>query len=139
MSSTPTRRSRPCERSWPIPERPKLGQHLKYDLNVLERAGVNWPASRTTPCSSPIVYHSTATRHDLDSLAGRYLGRQTTSSRQVAGKGKQQVTFDQVPVATAADYAGEDAEVTLALHQTLWPKLEAHGRPRASTRNWKFP
>jgi DNA polymerase I len=110
--------------------RPKVGQHLKYDLNVLERAGVELAGIVHDTMLESYVYHSTATRHDMDSLAGRYLGRQTTSFEAVAGKGKKQVTFDQVPVATAADYAGEDAEVTLALHQHLWPKLEALDGPR---------
>ena len=109
--------------------RPKVGQHLKYDLNVLERAGVELSGIAHDTMLESYVYHSTATRHDMDSLAGRYLGRQTTSFEAVAGKGKKQVTFDQVPVAAAADYAGEDAEVTLALHQHLWPKLKALDGP----------
>jgi DNA polymerase-1 len=71
------------------------------------------------------VFHSTATRHDMDSLAGRYLGRQTTTYEQVAGKGSKQVSFDKVPLTVAAAYAGEDADVTLALHRHLWPKLAA--------------
>ncbi len=106
-------------------DRPKLGQNLKYDLNVLERAGVNLAGVVHDTMLASYVFHSTATRHDMDSLAGRYLGRQTTSYEQVAGKGKAQVSFDQVPVDVAALYAGEDAEVTLALHQHLWPKIQA--------------
>jgi len=105
-------------------ERPKVGQHFKYDLNVLERAGIDLAGIRHDTMLESYIFHSTATRHDMDSLATRYLGRQTTSYEAVAGKGKKQVTFDQVPVATAAEYAGEDAEVTLALHQNLWPRLE---------------
>ncbi len=105
--------------------KPKLGQNLKYDLNVLHRAGVHLAGVAHDTMLQSYVFNSTATRHDMDSLAGRYLGRQTTSYEQVAGKGKQQVTFDQVPVAKASAYAGEDAEVTLALHRHLWPKLEA--------------
>ncbi|MGY6553543.1 MAG: DNA polymerase I [Wenzhouxiangella sp.] len=104
--------------------RPKLGQNLKYDLNVLHRAGIALDGVAHDTMLASYVFHSTATRHDMDSLAMRYLGRQTTSYEQVAGKGKQQVRFDQVPVATAADYAGEDAEVTLALHRHLWAKLK---------------
>ncbi len=72
-------------------------------------------------------------------LAARYLGRQTTSYETVAGKGKKQVTFDQVPVATAAEYAGEDAEVTLALHAHLWPKLEKLDGPRRVYRELEIP
>jgi len=105
-------------------DRPKVGQHFKYDLNVLDRAGIRLGGIRHDTMLESYTYHSSGTRHDMDSLAARYLGRQTTSYEAVAGKGKSQVTFDQVPVATAAEYAGEDAEVTLALHQHLWPKLE---------------
>jgi DNA polymerase-1 len=75
----------------------------------------------------------------MDSLASRYLGRQTTSYETVAGKGKKQVTFDQVPVATAAEYAGEDAEVTLALHAHLWPKLEKLDGPSRVYRELEIP
>lgn len=121
------------------PERPKLGQHLKYDLNVLRRAGLELAGIAHDTMLESYLFHSTATRHDLDSLAGRYLGRQTTSYEQVAGKGKQQLRFDQVPVAAAAEYAGEDAEVTLALHQTLWPKLKAMDGPRRVYEELEIP
>ena len=107
-------------------ERPKLAQHTKYDLNVLQRAGVRLAGIRHDTMLESYCYNATATRHDLDSLATRYLGRQTTSYEQVAGKGKQQLTFDQVPVARAADYAGEDAEVCLALHHKLWPEVSKY-------------
>jgi DNA polymerase I len=107
-------------------ERPKLAQHTKYDLNVLQRAGVRLAGIRHDSMLESYCYNATATRHDLDSLATRYLGRQTTSYEQVAGKGKQQLTFDQVPVARAADYAGEDAEVCLALHHKLWPEVSKY-------------
>ncbi len=120
-------------------DHPKVGQHLKYDLNVLERAGVNLAGIAHDTMLESYLYHSTATRHDMDSLAARYLGRQTTSFEAVAGKGKKQVTFDQVPVETAADYAGEDAEVTLALHEHLWPKLEALDGPRRVYQELEIP
>jgi DNA polymerase-1 len=106
-------------------EQTKVGQHLKYDMNVLERADIRLRGIRHDTMLESYVFNATGTRHDMDSLAGRYLGRQTTSFEQVAGKGRQQVTFDQVPVEVAADYAGEDAEVTLALHSHLWPKIDA--------------
>ncbi len=102
----------------------KVGQHLKYDMNVLARAGIKLAGIRHDTMLESYVFHSTATRHDMDSLASRYLGRQTTSYEQVAGKGRNQVTFDQVPVSVAAQYAGEDAEVTLALHENLWAKID---------------
>ncbi|MEE4296134.1 MAG: DNA polymerase I [Wenzhouxiangella sp.] len=106
-------------------DHPKVGQHLKYDLNVLARAGIKLAGIQHDTMLESYVFHSTATRHDMDSLANRYLGRQTTSYEQVAGKGRQQVTFDKVAVSVAAQYAGEDAEVTLALHDHLWPKIDA--------------
>ncbi len=110
--------------------RSKLGQHLKYDLNVLKRAGVDLAGIVHDTMLQSYVLQSTGTRHDMDSLASRYLGRQTTSYEAVAGKGKQQLRFDQVATARAAAYAGEDAEVTLALHQTLWPRLGEQDGPR---------
>ncbi|MEX2499480.1 MAG: DNA polymerase I [Wenzhouxiangellaceae bacterium] len=108
------------------PDRPKLAQHTKYDLNVLRRAGVTLAGIRHDTMLESYCYNATATRHDLDSLAARYLGRQTTTYEQVAGKGKQQLTFDQVSVAQAAGYAGEDAEVCLALHRRLWPEVSKY-------------
>ncbi len=120
-------------------DRPKVGQHLKYDLNVLARVDMALNGIAHDTMLESYVYHSTASRHDLDSLAGRYLGRQTTSFEQVAGKGKDQVTFDQVPVARAAAYAGEDAEITLALHRRLWPKLSAMEGPRKVYQSLEIP
>ena len=107
-------------------DRPKLAQHTKYDLNVLDQAGIQLAGIAHDTMLQSYCFNATATRHDLDSLAGRYLSRQTTSYEQVAGKGKQQVTFDQVSVPIAADYAGEDAEVCLALHQRLWPEIQRY-------------
>ncbi|HKL50820.1 MAG TPA: DNA polymerase, partial [Wenzhouxiangellaceae bacterium] len=105
---------------------PKLAQHTKYDLNVLRRAGLKLAGIRHDTMLESYCYNATATRHDLDSLAARYLGRQTTTYEQIAGKGKQQIAFDQVPVAQAANYAGEDAEVCLALHRKLWPEVSRY-------------
>ena len=119
--------------------RPKVGQHLKYDLNVLRRAEIELNGIAHDTMLESYVFNSTATRHDMDSLANRYLGRQTTKYEAVAGKGKAQVTFDQVPVAQAADYAAEDADVTLALHNTLWPKLKSASGPRSIYESLEIP
>jgi DNA polymerase-1 len=119
--------------------RGKVGQHLKYDLNVLRRAGLELNGIQHDTMLESYVFHSTATRHDMDSLAGRYLGRQTQSYESVAGKGKQQLLFDQVPVARAADYAAEDADVTLALHRTLWPKLQSQPGPQSIYESLEIP
>lgn len=121
------------------PDRPKVGQHLKYDLNVLVQAGFQLCGIQHDTMLESYVFNSTASRHDMDSLASRYLGRQTTSFEQVAGKGKAQVTFDQVPVAAAAEYAAEDADVTLALHHKLWPQLKAQEGPERVYRELEIP
>ncbi|MDX1625311.1 MAG: DNA polymerase I [Wenzhouxiangellaceae bacterium] len=118
---------------------PKLAQHAKYDLNVLHRAGIRLAGLRHDSMLESYCHNATATRHDLDSLAGRYLGRTTIPYEQVAGKGKKQLTFDEVPVAEAAAYAGEDAEVCLALHRELWPKVEAEGGVRGIYESLEIP
>ncbi|NKI35246.1 DNA polymerase I [Wenzhouxiangella sp. XN79A] len=120
-------------------DRPKLAHHTKYDLNVLERAGVRLAGIAHDTMLESYCYNATATRHDLDSLAGRYLGRTTISYEDVAGKGKAQLRFDEVPVAAAADYAGEDAEVCLALHRKLWPELAESGRAAEVYRDLEIP
>ncbi len=112
--------------------RAKVGQNLKYDMSVL----ANLTASRMKGIAfdtmlESYVLDSTATRHDMDSLALKYLGHKTIHFEDVAGKGKSQVTFDQVPLEQAAPYAAEDADVTLRLHQALWPKVESE--PRLAT------
>ncbi|MFW5815727.1 MAG: DNA polymerase I, partial [Wenzhouxiangella sp.] len=120
-------------------QKAKVGQHLKYDLNVLKRAGIDLAGVVHDTMLESYVYHSTATRHDMDSLAGRYLGRQTTTYEQVAGKGSKQLKFDQVPLPVASAYAGEDAEVTLALHRHLWPKIESESRLQSVYESLEIP
>ncbi|HTT07513.1 MAG TPA: DNA polymerase I [Gammaproteobacteria bacterium] len=105
--------------------RPKLGQHLKYDRNVLSHHGILLAGIRHDSMLESYVLDSTATRHDLDSLALKYLGHRTIHFEDVAGKGANQITFNQVPVEQAAPYAAEDADVSLKLHRHLWPRLEA--------------
>ncbi|MEM1081411.1 MAG: DNA polymerase I, partial [Pseudomonadota bacterium] len=117
----------------------KLAQHTKYDLNVLQRAGIQLRGVAHDSMLQSYCFNATATRHDLDSLAGRYLGRSTTSFEQVAGKGKQQLTFDQVAVEVAAAYAGEDAEVCLALHHKLWPEIQRYRRVQSIYQDLEVP
>ncbi len=107
------------------PDRPKVGQNLKYDASVLARYDIELRGIAFDTMLESYVLDSTATRHDMDSLALKYLGRSTTHFEDVAGKGAKQITFDQVGLEEAAHYAAEDAEVTLALHEALWPKLSA--------------
>ena len=78
------------------------------------------------------VLDSTASRHDLDSLCQKYLGHTNIKFEEVAGKGAKQLTFDQVPLETASPYAAEDADMTLRLHQLLWPRLVAEPRLKAA-------
>ena len=107
------------------PARPKLGQHAKYDMNVLSQYGITVQGLKHDSMLESYVWNATATRHDMDSLAKKYLGYETIKYEQVAGKGAKQISFSQVDLETARDYAAEDADVTLRLHRALWPKLES--------------
>lgn len=107
------------------PKKPKLGQHGKYDLHVMRRHGVNIRGYAQDTLLESFVLNSTATRHDLDSLAQRYLGYSTIRYEDIAGKGAKQIPFSQVDIDTAARYAAEDADICLRLHQVLSEKLAA--------------
>ena len=116
------------ERLKPLLEDPaisKVGQNLKYDMSVLARYGVQLAGVAYDTMLESYVLNSVATRHNMDDLAEKYLGRTTIHFEDVAGKGSKQLTFDQVPVDQATTYAAEDADITLQLHQHLWPKLSA--------------
>ena len=102
----------------------KLGHHLKYDTHVLRNHGIELRGMAFDTMLESYVLDSTASRHDMDSLAGHYLGIKTTKYEDVAGKGAKQIGFSQVPLEQAGPYAAEDADVTLRLHQHLWPRLE---------------
>ncbi|OZB62218.1 MAG: DNA polymerase I [Lysobacterales bacterium 14-68-21] len=106
------------------PQRPKLGQHAKYDMNVLSQYGIVVRGLKHDTMLESFVWNATATRHDMDSLASRYLGYETIKYEQVAGKGAKQISFSQVDLETARDYAAEDADITLRLHHALWPRLQ---------------
>ncbi len=105
-------------------ERAKLGHHLKYDAHVLANHGIDLKGIAYDTMLESYVLDSTASRHDMDSLAGHYLGIITTKYEEVAGKGAKQISFNQVPLETAGSYAAEDADITLRLHEHLWPRLE---------------
>lgn len=109
------------------PERAKVGHHLKYDAHVLGNYGIRLTGMRYDSMLESYVLNSTATRHDLDSVAREYLGLQTIQYHDVAGKGAKQLSFDEVPIETAAPYAAEDADITLRLHNALWPQIESTG------------
>ncbi len=108
-------------------EQPKVGQNLKYDMSVLARYGIELRGVRYDSMLESYVLDSTATRHDMDSLALKYLGHKTIGYEDVAGKGTAQISFDQVPLEQATPYAAEDAEVTLRLHLALWPRVVSEG------------
>ncbi len=101
----------------------KVGHHLKYDAHVLRRYDIALGGMAFDSMLESYVLNSVATRHDMDSTARHYLGRDTIKYEEVAGKGAKQLTFNQVDLDTAAPYAAEDAAITLALHDTLWEGL----------------
>ncbi|HEY3253251.1 MAG TPA: DNA polymerase, partial [Polyangiaceae bacterium] len=101
----------------------KVGHHLKYDAHVLANHGIQLRGMRYDSMLESYVWNSTATRHDMDSVAERYLGIRTIHYEDVAGKGAKQIAFSQVPVDKAAEYSSEDSDVTLRLHQVIWPQI----------------
>ncbi|MDG2116561.1 MAG: DNA polymerase I [Porticoccaceae bacterium] len=113
----------------PILEDPsikKVGQNLKYDMSVLAQHGIQLAGLAFDTMLESYVLDSVATRHDMDSLADHYLDETTTSFSDVAGKGATQLTFNQVALEQAAPYACEDADITLRLHEALWPQVAKH-------------
>jgi DNA polymerase-1 len=105
------------------PQRFKVGHHIKYDRNVLANHGITLDGIRYDTMLESYVLDSTATRHDMDSVALKYLRHTTIAYEDVAGKGAGQLSFNEVPIEQAAPYAAEDADITLRLHQTMWPLL----------------
>ena len=103
----------------------KVGQNLKYDMSIFAQHGVALGGIEFDTMLESYVLDSVATRHDMDSLAEKYLGEETTKFVDVAGKGASQLTFNQVALEEAAPYAAEDADITLRLHQALWPQVSA--------------
>ena len=103
--------------------RAKVGQHIKFDLNVLARHGLNVRGVRHDTMLQSYVIDAAGSRHDMDTLAQKYLGHTTIAFSDVAGKGKNQITFNQVALDVAANYSAEDADITLRLHQTLYPRV----------------
>ncbi len=104
-------------------EQKKVGHHLKYDAHILARYDIELRGMAFDSMLESYVLNSVATRHDMDSVARQYLGKETIHYEDVAGKGAKQLTFNQVDLETAAPYAAEDADITLQLHDALWKKL----------------
>ena len=103
----------------------KLGHHLKFDAHVLANYGIALNGQRFDSMLESYVLNSVATRHDMDASAVRYLGVKTIHFEELTGKGAKKITFNQVDVDRAAEYAAEDADITLQLHQAIWPQIEA--------------
>ncbi|MFG6665871.1 DNA polymerase I [Halomonas sp. HNIBRBA4712] len=106
----------------------KVGQNLKYDISVLANYDITVAGKLADTMLASYVLNSTATRHDMDSLALKYLGEKTISFEEIAGKGAKQLTFNQIALEQAAPYACEDVDITLRLHDTLRPLVEKEGR-----------
>lgn len=117
----------------------KVGQHLKYDANVLANHGITLRGIHEDTMLESYVIDSAGSRHDLDTLALKYLGQRTIHFEDIAGKGAKQLTFNQVPIEQAAPYAAEDAEVTLRLHQQLSEKLAQEPALSALYRELEIP
>ncbi|WP_288407124.1 DNA polymerase I [uncultured Herbaspirillum sp.] len=103
--------------------KPKLGQHLKYDSHIFANYGVRLAGVKHDTLLESYVFESHRP-HDMDSLAARHLERKTITYAEVCGKGASQIGFNEVPIERATEYAAEDADVTLALHQAMWPQIE---------------
>ena len=108
------------------PQQRKLGQNLKYDMSVFARYDIELRGIAYDTMLESYVLDSTANRHDMDTLALKYLSHNTIHYEDVAGKGAKQIGFNEVPIETASEYAAEDADVTYRLHEALWPRLKQH-------------
>ena len=121
------------------PTLPKVGQNLKYDRSVLLNHDIELRGIRFDTMLESYVLDSTGSRHDMDTLSLKYLGLNPIRFEDVAGKGKKQLTFNQVPVETAAPYAAEDADLVLRLHQTLYPRLKQFEKQCELLENIEMP
>ncbi|GAB5452950.1 MAG: DNA polymerase I [Halioglobus sp.] len=119
--------------------RAKVGQNLKYDASVLANHDITLRGIAYDTMLESYVLDSTATRHDMDSLALKYLGRSTIHFEDIAGKGAKQLTFNQIKLEEAGPYAAEDADITLSLHETLWPRLKEEGGLRSVFADIEIP
>lgn len=117
----------------------KVGQNLKYDMSVLANYDITLRGIAHDTMLESYVIDSTATRHNMDALSLKYLGHKTIKYEEVAGKGAKQIGFNEVALEQAAPYAAEDADVTLRLHQALWPRLEGEPELAALYNDMEIP
>ncbi len=116
------------------PAKKKVGHHLKYDAHIFARYGINLRGMQFDSMLESYVLNSVATRHDMDSVAARYLNINTIHYEDVAGKGAKQLTFNQIDLEQASPYAAEDADITLQLHRHLWGELKKNQTPDEAIR-----
>lgn len=121
------------------PHKAKVGQNLKYDRSVLLNHGIKLQGIAFDTMLESYVLNATASRHDMDSLASYYLDKQTTHFEDIAGKGAKQLSFNQIAVEQAAPYAAEDADITLQLHQTLFPQVDQEGNLKSVLETIEMP
>ncbi|MBS0856636.1 MULTISPECIES: DNA polymerase I [unclassified Tatumella] len=119
--------------------RSKVGQNLKYDRGVLQNYGIELRGIRFDTMLESYMLNSVAGKHDMDSLAQRWLNHKTITFEDIAGKGKKQLTFNQIALEQASPYAAEDADVTLQLHLKFWPLLEKEAGPLNVFRDIEIP
>ncbi|PHS18868.1 MAG: DNA polymerase I [Kangiella sp.] len=130
------------EKLKPILENPdigKIGQNIKYDQSILKGVGINLQGVQFDTMLESYVSNSVGNRHDMNTLAKKYLGHDCISFEAIAGKGKKQLTFDQIDLEIAGIYAAEDADVTLQLHQELWPMLKKQEGPQGIFKDIEIP
>ena len=116
-----------------------VGQNLKFDISILAQHGTQVTGPIADTMLESYVYNSVATRHNMDDLAAKYLHRKTVKFEEIAGKGAKQLTFNQIPLEAAAHYAAEDADITLQLHEALWPKIVGDNRLLPVYRDIELP
>ena len=117
----------------------KLGQNLKYDMSVLARYDIHMQGIAFDTMLESYVLDSTASRHDMDTLALKHLSHKTIHFEDIAGKGAKQLSFNEIDIDTAATYAAEDADITFQLHETLWPRLQQTPSLEVVFRNIEMP
>ena len=117
----------------------KVGQNLKYDMSILANEGIALAGIAFDTMLESYVFNSVASRHDMDSLALKYLGHKNISFEEVAGKGAKQLTFNQIALDVAGPYAAEDADITLRLHQHLWARLEKEPELKKMFTDFELP
>ena len=121
------------------PDKAKLGQNLKYDAHILANHGITLRGIQHDTMLESYVLNSTATKHNMDDLAKHYLAVETIHYEDVAGKGAKQIGFQEVSIEQAGEYAAEDADITLRLHQTLSQQLQANPRQWALYNDIEIP